>query len=46
MSASDGYRVAVVGARAVGREMLRVLRQRSFPTTSLRVFATRERPIS
>jgi len=46
VSASDGYRVAVVGARAVGREMLRVLRQRNFPTTSLRVFATRERPIS
>lgn len=46
MGAVDGYRVAVVGARAVGREMLRVLRQRNFPITSLRVFATRERPIS
>ncbi len=40
------YRVAVVGARAVGREMIRVLRQRSFPAASLRVFATRERDIS
>jgi aspartate-semialdehyde dehydrogenase len=43
---SEGYRVAVVGARAVGREMLRVLRQRSFPIDTLRVFATRERDIS
>jgi aspartate-semialdehyde dehydrogenase len=43
---SDGYRVAVVGARAVGREMLRVLRERTFPTRELRVFATRERDIS
>jgi aspartate-semialdehyde dehydrogenase len=43
---SEGYRVAVVGARAVGREMLRVLRQRSFPTDTLRVFATRARDIS
>ena len=40
------FRVAVVGARAVGREMLRVLNQRAFPTASLRVFATRERDIS
>ena len=39
------YRVAVVGARAVGREMIRVLRQRRFPAASLRVFATRERDI-
>ncbi len=43
---SEGYRVAVVGARAVGREMLRVLRQRGFPISTLRVFATRERDIS
>jgi len=40
------YHIAVVGARAVGREMLRVLRQRHFPIASLRVFATRERDIS
>jgi aspartate-semialdehyde dehydrogenase len=43
---SEGYHVAVVGARAVGREMLRVLRQRSFPISTLRVFATRARDIS
>src|SRR5574340_810525 len=40
------FRVAVVGARAVGREMLRVLNQRAFPMASVRVFATRERDIS
>jgi len=43
---SRGFHVAVIGARAVGREMLRLLRQRSFPTETLRVFATRERDIS
>ena len=41
--ADNGFRTAVVGARAVGQEMLRVLRQRSFPMESVRVFATRER---
>jgi aspartate-semialdehyde dehydrogenase len=41
--AGNGFRTAVVGARAVGQEMLRVLRQRSFPMESVRVFATRER---
>lgn len=40
------YKVAVVGARAVGQEMIRVLRQRSFPMESLRVFATRERDLT
>ncbi|MBN1459050.1 MAG: aspartate-semialdehyde dehydrogenase [Armatimonadetes bacterium] len=40
------FRVGVVGARAVGREMIRILRQRRFPTRSLRVFATRERDIT
>jgi len=44
--AENGFRVAVVGARAVGREMLRVLHQRSFPMASVRVFATRERDIA
>ena len=39
-------RLAVVGARAVGREILRILRQRRFPVASLRVFATRERDIA
>jgi aspartate-semialdehyde dehydrogenase len=45
-SSPNGFRVAVVGVRAVGREMIRVLRQRRFPTKSLRVFATRERDIT
>ncbi len=45
-SSQPQYRVAVVGARAVGREMIRILRQRRFPASSLRVFATRERDIS
>jgi aspartate-semialdehyde dehydrogenase len=43
---SRGYHVAVVGARAVGRELIRVLREREFPTQTLRVLATRERDIS
>jgi len=44
MAASNtAFRTAVVGARAVGREMIRILRQRRFPMKSLRVFATRER---
>jgi len=37
--------VAVVGARAVGQEMLRVIRQRNFPARSTRVFATRARDL-
>ena len=46
MAASQqSYRTAVVGVRAVGREMIRILRQRRFPMKSLRVFATRERDI-
>jgi len=45
-SSEQSFRVAVVGARAVGREMIRVLRQRRFPARSLRVFATRERDIT
>ncbi|MCJ7751069.1 MAG: aspartate-semialdehyde dehydrogenase, partial [Armatimonadetes bacterium] len=46
MAASNtAFRTAVVGARAVGREMIRILRQRRFPMESLRVFATRERDI-
>jgi aspartate-semialdehyde dehydrogenase len=37
----DGYRVAVVGATgAVGMEMVKVLEQREFPVTSLRVLAS------
>jgi aspartate-semialdehyde dehydrogenase len=46
MASERSYRVAVVGARAVGREMIRILRQRRFPASSLRVFATRERDIT
>ena len=46
MAASNTtFKTAVVGARAVGREMIRILRQRRFPMESLRVFATRERDI-
>ena len=38
---SPGARVAVVGATgAVGREMIRVLEERSFPVASLRLFAS------
>ncbi len=46
MASGQSYRVAVVGARAVGREMIRILRERKFPAKSLRVFATRERDIT
>ena len=35
----SGYNVAVVGAGAVGEEMIRVLRQRDFPAASLTVMA-------
>lgn len=35
----SGYNVAVVGAGAVGEEMLKVLRQRNFPINELRVMA-------
>ncbi|MEN6372852.1 MAG: aspartate-semialdehyde dehydrogenase [Armatimonadota bacterium] len=34
-----GYNVAVVGAGAVGEEMLKVLRQRNFPISNLKVMA-------
>ena len=39
------YNVAVVGVGAVGEEMLRVLRQRRFPISQLRVFARSSREI-
>jgi aspartate-semialdehyde dehydrogenase len=45
-SSAGDHRVAVVGARAVGQEMLRILRQRQFPAASTRVFATRERDLA
>lgn len=37
------YRVGLVGIGAVGTEMIRVLRQREFPCSEIRVLATRER---
>jgi len=37
--AGNGYRVAVVGAGAVGEEMVKVLRQRKFPMSELKVLA-------
>ena len=43
---TNNFRVAVVGVRAVGQEMIRLLHQRCFPLSSLRVFATRAREIS
>ena len=40
---SDGYVVAVVGAGAVGVEMIRVLHERRFPVKELRVLARSDR---
>jgi aspartate-semialdehyde dehydrogenase len=40
---SDGYVVAVVGAGAVGVEMIRVLHERNFPMKELRVLARSDR---
>lgn len=37
------YRVAVVGVGMVGTEMVKVLKQRNFPMSSLQILATRER---
>ena len=42
---AKAYQVVVVGARAVGREMVRVLRQRRFPLAGLRVLAIHARQI-
>lgn len=40
---SDGYVVAVVGAGAVGVEMVRILRERKFPVKELRILARSDR---
>ncbi len=40
------YNVAVIGAGVVGIEMLRVLRQRNFPISNLKVFARSARNIN
>lgn len=40
---SDGYVVAVVGAGAVGVEMIRVLHERNFPIKELRILARSNR---
>jgi aspartate-semialdehyde dehydrogenase len=40
--AQRGFRVALVGAGAVGQEILRVLEERRFPVLELRVLATAE----
>ncbi len=45
MKRKSKYSVCVVGAGAVGIEMLRVLRQREFPVESLKVFARSARDI-
>lgn len=37
------FRVAVVGAGAVGEEMVKVLRERKFPTSELRILARSDR---
>jgi aspartate-semialdehyde dehydrogenase len=37
------YKVGLVGIGAVGTEMIKVLRQREFPVSEIRVLATRER---
>ncbi|MGQ9523429.1 MAG: aspartate-semialdehyde dehydrogenase [Armatimonadota bacterium] len=42
----NGYNVAVVGVGAVGEEMLRVLKQRQFPTKSLKVLARSARTVN
>jgi len=43
---ADGYSVAVVGAGAVGVEMLRVLHERRFPVGELRVLARSDRDMT
>lgn len=42
---SEGYTVAVVGAGAVGEQMVRILRQRQFPLRELRILARSAREV-
>jgi aspartate-semialdehyde dehydrogenase len=42
----EGYTVAVVGAGAVGVEMVRVLRERRFPVRELRLLARSDREVT
>ncbi|PIX76581.1 MAG: aspartate-semialdehyde dehydrogenase, partial [bacterium (Candidatus Ratteibacteria) CG_4_10_14_3_um_filter_41_18] len=37
------YNVAVVGVGIVGKEMVKILRERKFPIKSLKILATRKR---
>ncbi len=37
------YKVGLVGIGAVGTEMIKILRQRNFPASEIRILATRER---
>lgn len=37
------YKVGLVGIGAVGTEMIKILRQRNFPASEIRVLATRDR---
>ncbi len=45
LSRKNRYNVCVVGVGAVGKELLRVLRQRQFPVERLTVLARSERPL-
>jgi len=45
MRKKNKYNVAVIGVGAVGIELLKILKERSFPIGSLRVFARSERDI-
>jgi aspartate-semialdehyde dehydrogenase len=40
------YNIAVVGVGSVGVEMLRILKERNFPISELRIFARKPRDIN
>ena len=46
MEKKDKYNVAVIGVGAVGIELLKILKERSFPIDGLKVFARSERDIA